>query len=145
METLTWLIREDLPQDGERLFHQIEAVLDDEGWEFDVEFTPDCLDDLPQILMEFLENETVSPEARLQLEILGRLVKRGAFAAGRAVRAARGARKRVQRTKKRFGQRKARFKSRIKSRVKRARGSLRKSFRAGMKRSPRTRPARLRA
>ncbi len=144
MESLRQLIVEDILQEQERLVHQIEDVLDDEGWELDIEFTPEGFAEVPDILMEFLENEEVSPEARLQLEILGRLVQKGAYAAGRVAGGWQRQKKLAQRRKKkiqRFGQR---LRTGARRRVKRAKTAVRKSFRAGMRRAPQRRTARAR-
>lgn len=113
METLSELVLEDRLQEQKRIALQIEEVLDDEGWELDIEFTPEGFSDLPRLLNEFLETQKVSPEARVQLEVLGRLIKRAAGAAGRV----------------------AGEWQRAKSRVQHAKASLRKSFEAGKRRA----------
>jgi hypothetical protein len=144
MESLSRLIVENILEEQERLVHQVVDVLDDEGWELDIEFTPEGFAEVPDLLVEFLENEEVSPEARLQLEILGRLVRKGAYAAGRAAGSWQRAKKRAQQRKQRvqrFGRRvKTGAKRRVKRvrtgvqrRVKRARTAVRKSFRAGVR------------
>lgn len=110
METLSGQDR--LPEQ-KRLALVIEEVLDDEGWELDIEFTPEGFLELPELLQEFLENEEVSPEARVQLEVLGRLIKKAAGAAGR-----------VAGEWHKAGEK-----------IKRAKASIRKSYEAGKRRA----------
>lgn len=109
----------DRTHEQKRLALIIEEVLDDEGWELDIEFTPEGFLELPELLNEFLETQEVSPEARVQLEVLGRLVKRAAGAAGRVAGEWQKAR----------------------ARVKGAKAAIKKSFEAGKRRAFSKEPA----